>query len=65
MGQFSLGEFSSGELTPGKFDAGEFSAGGFSGHLEKIVFRNKFYIIFHFLPLRVLISIQSTGRSIP
>ena len=34
-------------------------------HFEKIVSLNKFYIIFHFLSLRVFISIQNIGRSIP
>ena len=32
---------------------------------EKIVFWNKFYLIFHFLSQCVFISIQNIGRSIP
>ena len=32
---------------------------------EKIVFWNKFYIIFHFLSLCAFISMQNIGRSIP
>ena len=34
-------------------------------HFEKIVFWNKFYIIFHFLSLCAFISIQNIGRSVP
>ena len=34
-------------------------------HFEKIVFQNKFYIIFQFLSLYVFMSIQNTGQSIP
>ena len=34
-------------------------------HVKKIVFKNKFNIIFHSLSLCVSISIQNIGRSIP
>ena len=32
---------------------------------KKIVFLDKFYIIYHFLSLCVFISVQNIGRSIP
>ena len=34
-------------------------------HFEKIIFWNKFHMIFHFLSLCVFISIQNIGGSIP